>query len=355
MKPRTIGLIIAVAFIIFAISLLQSEKANVPTQTIQQEKIIINEEKGEFPKSPELTGIVGYINTNEDISIQKLNNEGKIVLIDFWTYTCINCIRTLPFLKDWHDKYSDKGLVIIGVHTPEFNYEKEYENVKQAVDDFELKYPVVQDNDYATWNAFQNRFWPRKYLIDSNGLIRYDHIGEGAYKETELKIQELLNELGENVKGIDTVEDPITFGLSRTPELYAGTGFALPRGQNLGNDQGFVQGGTIEYTIPEDKNEILGDRIYVEGKWKNTADNLELVSTKGKILLKFTGSEVNIVADSISESPIMMDVLINGQKTQSIQIDDPKLYNIYKGVYGQFTLELQVKEKDFIFSAFTFG
>ena len=148
------------------------------------------------PAAPQLVGISGWINT-EPFNLDELR--GKVVLIDFWTYTCVNCIRTLPFLKEWHDKYAERGLVIVGVHSPEFEFEKVTENVEAAVVDYDLKYPVVQDNDFQTWRAYSNRAWPAKYLVDKDGVIRYSHIGEGAYQATEEKIRELLVEAGGKV------------------------------------------------------------------------------------------------------------------------------------------------------------
>lgn len=145
-----------------------------------------------YPKAPELIGIAGYINAPDNLTIASLR--GKVVLLDIWTYTCINCIRTLPYIESWHEKYADDGLVIIGVHSPEFEFEKDYNNVLAAVEKYGLQYPVVLDSEHATWNAYQNRYWPHKYLIDANGRIRYDHIGEGGYDETEAKIVELLSE-----------------------------------------------------------------------------------------------------------------------------------------------------------------
>src|SRR5919107_290699 len=127
-------------------------------------------------------------------SIDLKDLKGKVVLVDFWTYSCINCIRTLPYLVDWNEKYADKGLVIVGVHSPEFEFEKNVDNVKAAVQKYGIKYPVVQDNDKGTWDAYENRYWPRKYLIDNEGYIRYDHIGEGGYAETEKVIRSLLAE-----------------------------------------------------------------------------------------------------------------------------------------------------------------
>lgn len=139
-------------------------------------------DKSQFKKAPEFQGITYYINLNET----KLSDlKGKVVLVDFWTYSCINCIRTLPYLVDWNQKYSDKGLVIVGIHAPEFEFEKNIDNVKQAVTRFGIKYPILLDNDHDTWNAFHNSYWPRKYLVDAEGFIRYDHIGEGGYMETE--------------------------------------------------------------------------------------------------------------------------------------------------------------------------
>ncbi len=146
---------------------------------------------------------------------------GKVVLIDFWTYTCINCQRTLPYLKKWHTLYKDKGLVIIGVHAPEFEFEKSEQNVAKAIDDFGLAYPVVQDNDFATWRAYNNRYWPAKYLIDKDGSIRYTHFGEGAYDETERNIQDLLKETG--MTGLPASINNDSYEIfSRTPETYLG-------------------------------------------------------------------------------------------------------------------------------------
>ena len=132
-------------------------------------------------EAPEFRGIGNWINS-EPLTMEDLR--GKVVLIDFWTYTCYNCINTMPYLRDWHEKYADKGLVIVGVHSPEFDHEKPYENVVDATIRHELEYPVAQDNDFKTWRSYNNRYWPAEYLIDQNGVVRYRHFGEGAYEET---------------------------------------------------------------------------------------------------------------------------------------------------------------------------
>lgn len=140
-------------------------------------------------KAPEFTGIEKWLNS-EPLTVA--GQRGKVVLIDFWTYTCINCIRTLPHVRQWHEKYRDKGLVVVGVHTPEFAFEKSTGNVQAAIKRFGIGYPVAQDNAYATWNAWRNQYWPAIYLIDAEGNVVYKHFGEGNYAETEAAIQKAL-------------------------------------------------------------------------------------------------------------------------------------------------------------------
>jgi thiol-disulfide isomerase/thioredoxin len=147
-------------------------------------------DKSQFTKAPEFAQINGYINTpnnNSPITLSSL--KGKVVLVYIWTYTCINSIRPMPYIDDWNQKYSDKGLAIVGVHSPEFQFEKNYANVKGAVQRFGITYPVILDSDHGTWNAYENNYWPRYYLIDTQGYIRYDHIGEGSYDQIEKAIQ----------------------------------------------------------------------------------------------------------------------------------------------------------------------
>ena len=157
-------------------------------------------DKSHLKRAPEFEKVTGFINTKP---LSLADFKGKVVLVDFWTYSCINCIRTIPHLVDWNEKYADKGLVIVGVHSPEFSFEKDIDNVKESVQRFGIKYPVIQDNDKVTWDAYANNYWPRKYLIDNEGYIRYDHIGEGGYAETESVIQALLHERDAKL-GLDT-------------------------------------------------------------------------------------------------------------------------------------------------------
>ncbi|MEX2194363.1 MAG: cytochrome c biogenesis protein DipZ [Thermoleophilaceae bacterium] len=183
-----------------------------------------------FGAAPELVPGGRWLNS-EPLSLRELR--GKVVLVDFWTYTCINCIRTFPHLKAWDTEYRDDGLVIVGVHTPEFAFEKDAGNVRDAIEQSGLRYPVMQDNDFATWNAYGNRFWPAKYLIDADGQLRFVHFGEGEYEETEKAIRSLLAEAGSRRLGGMTEADGETIAPGvTTPETYLGSaraeGFETP-------------------------------------------------------------------------------------------------------------------------------
>lgn len=288
------------------------------------------------------------------------------MLVDFWTYTCINCIRTLPHLTAWDRKYRERGLIIIGVHTPEFEFEKNKENVQQALEKYGVEYPVVQDNDYATWRAYENRYWPHKYLIDADGYIRYDHIGEGGYEETEKVIQRLLGEINQTMDAsLSTVADT-TPQLPTTPELYLGYQFALPRGQNIGNDEGLQPEKDAGYVLPLSREK---NRIYLQGKWRSNADHLEALEENATIHLDFTAQAVNVVADALY-GPVQMDVFINDKyispeqagsdvhfagERAFIVVDAPQLYNVVHGRYGDYSLKLVVKDRGFTANAFTFG
>jgi thiol-disulfide isomerase/thioredoxin len=251
-------------------------------------------DKSKFREAPNFNEISGYINTNNSKLLDLQSLRGNVVLVDFWTYSCINCIRIIPYVNDWYEKYSDKGLTIVGVHTPEFEFEKNFNNVKSAVDKFQIKYPVLQDNDKGTWNAYENRYWPRKYIIDTEGNIRYDHIGEGAYSETERVIQYLLAEraakMGKteitfsnisnstvSADGGNSKATEIDFSKIQTLEIYLGYLLAQER---LGNTENFQPDRTVSYSIAHNNNstDFKPNKVYLEGRWKNSPDNIELQS-----------------------------------------------------------------------------
>ncbi len=326
----------------------------------------IGESEGKYPRAPEFAGLAGWINS-EPLSMEILR--GKVVLLDFWTYSCINCIRTLPYLTMWHEKYSDVGLVIIGVHTPEFFFEEKYENVKMAVDKYGLNYPVALDNDAVVWRAYDTRYWPTKYLVDANGNIRYKHIGEGAYEETEDKIAELLREAGQGAEEGPSGLTPegavdVQFFRIGTPEIYFGYAFASGR-DHLGNKEGFSSDSVVDYALPEKYSRNL---VYLDGKWLNKPDHMEYAGDeKGKIVLRYSAKAVNIVAGA--SEPVEITVRLDGMpltvknKGRDIRLGDggssvveeSRLYNIVFGEdYGEHTVEIDV-EKGFRIYTFTFG
>jgi thiol-disulfide isomerase/thioredoxin len=342
---------------------VMTDEADLKTQTTQENPTILNIDKSRFKKAPELKGISGYINTDSE-EFQGLIKD-KVVLYDIWTYSCINCQRTLPYLTAWDEKYAEQGLLIIGIHSPEFEFEKDISNVELAVEKFGINYPVVLDNDKEIWKSFENRYWPRKYIADDEGYIRYDHIGEGAYDETEKIIQDLLKEravrLGLNVASAQPLVDLEEFKHgSRTPELYFGYNFAFGRNQ-LGNSEGFKPNQDVTYVTPQN---LKDNFFYLDGTWKNLEDRMILVSESGTIKLPYFAKQVNIVSDGQSELTILLDgkpisqsdagsdVTENG----NVKISGATLYNLVNTSEPEkHTLEIQVNRPGFEIYTFTFG
>ena len=329
-------------------------------QTPQPAKI----DKSRFKMAPELVGIADYINTSPE-ELQKAM-EDKVVLYDIWTYSCVNCIRTLPYITAWDDRYSDQGLLIIGIHSPEFEFEKELKNVERAVEKYGIVYPVVLDNDMETWSAFENRYWPRKYIADHEGYIRYDHIGEGGYEESERVIQKLLAERSAALDiqvayADDTVNIPAFEHTGRTtPEIYFGYKLALPSRNYLANSEGFNPENIVSYMIPEKATQ---DKFHMVGDWYNGKDGMKLVSEEGGIFLPYYAREVNIVASNLANLTIRLDgEIIPSEHAGSdvidgiVEVNDARLYNIIDSpVAGVHYLEIITDSPDFEIFTFTFG
>jgi thiol-disulfide isomerase/thioredoxin len=354
-------------------------------------------DSSQFRKAPEFRGVTGYINTNASRPLDLHDLRGNVVLVDLWTYSCINCIRTIPYLNDWYEKYSDQGLIIVGVHTPEFEFEKNFNNVKSAVDKFGIKYPVIQDNNKEIWNAYENKYWPRKYIIDTEGNIRYDHIGEGAYPETEKVIQYLLAKRAAKMGKTDIMfsnssrpvispdnknsqYSEIDFSKIKTPEIYLG--YQLARAP-LGNPQNFQPDRTVAYSIPSGVDSTTTNFkpsiVYLEGRWKNNPDNIELQSDTGRIILNYSAKSVNIVAGgtpgTVGKVSIDNFKNLNGHISSSslhqqekdfgtdiskgtgeFSIDGQRLYNLINdNGYGEHVVNIDVRGKGFRLYTFTFG
>jgi thiol-disulfide isomerase/thioredoxin len=319
----------------------------------------------------EIVSPSGFLNTglNSDgsakpITISELVGK-KVILLDIMTYSCINCQRTFPYINAWYKKYKDQGLVVIGIHTPEFAFEKNIDNVRNAMQRFGIVHPVVLDNEYATWNAYGNRFWPRKYLIDIDGYVAYDHIGEGAYDETERKIQELLEErrvrLGEAggiAKDISSpsgviVADPSQVG---SPEIY----FGALRNGHFGN-------GAIGYVGPQslvEPSKINLNRLYLAGDWNIQPEYAESKSANAKIMFRYKAKNVYFVASA--DSAVTVRLFRDGKplggeagedaKFGSVTVQGDRLYKLIEdSAYGEHTLEMIIEGKGLKAFTFTFG
>jgi cytochrome c biogenesis protein CcdA/thiol-disulfide isomerase/thioredoxin len=240
-------------------------------------------------RAPELRGTQQWFNTPDGRPLSLRELRGKVVLIDFWTYTCINCIRTLPYLKAWDERYRDRGLVIVGVHTPEFPFERDPGNVADAIDQNGLRYAVAQDNERATWDAYRNQYWPAKYLIDAEGRLRYTHFGEGEYEETEGAIRELLAEAGRR-PGAEAVavEGERASALVTTPESYLGAG----RADRFLN--GPIVPGVHRYRLPE---RLAYDSLAYQGVWRIDFDSATGVR-RARLHLAFGARRVFLVLGS---------------------------------------------------------
>ena len=368
---RRIILFLSVIVIVGAIYILQSNRAgnggvfDIVELTAPSTGMDIEQKEKMFEKAKEITTPDGFLNID---NIKLADHIGKdVILIDFWTYSCINCQRTFPYLNAWWEKYKDEGLVMIGIHTPEFEFEKKLANVADAVQRFNIKFPVVLDNDYSTWKAYQNRYWPHKYLIDIDGFIVYDHIGEGAYDVTEKQIQKLLKERNERLGISEKVSTSIseidaeTKGFVRTPEIY----FGASRNGSLANGVPYLSG-IQQLVIPKDLDE---NGLYLEGDWEITPEFAINKSANAKIVLTYEAKNVFAVASAENEieiiilrdaSPLTMeagsDVFFENAENKVI-IQEDRLYRLIEDPKGsaKHVLEITITKPGLKIFTFTFG
>ena len=353
MRPETIISLVLVVLVFVGLGYIVLKDGNTP-----QERAV-----GDYPMYKEITNPSGFLNTGgEPISIKDYVGE-KVILLDFMTYSCINCKRTFPYLNEWYEKYNDNGLIVIGIHTPEFAFEHDIENVQRALGEEGIEFPVVLDNDYATWRSYGNRFWPRKYLINKDGKIIYDHIGEGAYDEIEEQIVKALTEL--NNKNVEKETGDITEKVQAdlvkvgTRETYLGRS-RLEFINNLPSVDCLTK--SCEYFKPE---EIQPNTFSLSGTWRFEPEQAILESGTGSVLLRFSASQVHIVAAGGATAEIYLDgELVNNENAGSnvsndgtVNFDKEGFYNLVdlKGQYGEHLIEIRILESGFEGFAFTFG
>ena len=318
-------------------------------------------------RAPDLVG--GYWVNSEPLHIADLR--GKAVLIDFWDYTCVNCIRTLPYVIEWHSRYSGLGLVVAGVHAPEFSFAKELGGVKQAIESFGIEYPVVMDNGYSIWQAYANRYWPAKYLVDKDGYIRYYHFGEGGYAETEQAIQILLREIDPGIALPDLMppvrgsDAPGAVCYRVTPELYLGYQRGRP-----GNPAGLVPKQSVAYRDPGMHAEGY---FYLDGEWR--ADDEHVMKPAGsqgdsRLSIRYTAKEVNLVMNPLLGRACRLRLLLDGAPLPAdyagehvrfeegaafVEVDGPRMYRLVDGPdIGSHDLTLVTSDGGLAMYAFTF-
>jgi len=383
-KTKNIFLAIIIIFIVGSIWYLESIKTNpignqgapaqpivgVPASTstnaaggkISIASIAAEDIKNGLKPAVEITNPTGFINT-PPFKLADLVGK-KVVLLDFWTYSCINCLRTLPYLTSWYQKYQNEGLEIVGIHTPEFDFEKDYSNVSAAVAKYSIKYPVVMDSNYGTWQAYGNLYWPHEYLIDAAGYIVHDQIGEGGYQDTEAEIQKLLQERAEAL-GIAT-SSAATSSIIIPQENLSGIGseetyFGAARNEFLANGN---QSSLGDQTLQEPSTIDL-NKLYLAGNWNFQSEYAQNTGP-AKIIYRYSSSKVFFVASG-NGSGVSVKVLQDGVPVSTdagsdvkdgvITIKESRLYNVINNSQGsgEHTLELIIDSPGLQAYTFTFG
>ena len=315
---------------------------------------------------PSFGGATGWLNSPP---LTPTDLRGKAVLVDFWTYTCVNWLRQLPYVRAWAGKYSDQGLVVIGVHTPEFAFEHDTENVRRAVQDMRVGYPVAIDNDYAVWRAFGNHYWPALYFADAQGRIRHHHFGEGEYQRSEMVIWQLLAEAGSGGTGHDLVsvdargvEAPADWATLRSPENYTG----YERTENFASPGGVVPGEPAAYTAPA---ELRLNHWALSGDWTMEADAAALDTAGGRIACRFHARDLHmVIGPAVRGTSAGFRVLLDGQPpgaAHGVDVDDqgvgtvaePRLYQLIRqpGPITDRTFEIAFRDAGVRAYVFTFG
>jgi thiol-disulfide isomerase/thioredoxin len=315
---------------------------------------------------PGFDGATGWLNS-PPLPAEGLR--GRVVLVNFWTYTCINWLRTLPYVRAWADRYTDHGLTVIGVHTPEFGFEHDLDNVRQAVKDLGVEFPVAVDNDYAVWTAFDNHYWPAFYFVDAQGQIRHHRFGEGDYEQSEMILQQLLTEAGSggtdqeltsvDARGAETAAD---WASLRSPENYLG----YERTDNFVAPNGSILDTSYAYAAP---TRLRLNHWALSGDWSVQRQAIVGNQANGRILYRFQARDLHLVmAPAARGTPVRFRVSIDGQPpaaAHGTDVDDqgngtltqPRLYQLIRqpGPVAERTFEITFLDPGAQAYAFTFG
>lgn len=316
---------------------------------------------------PSLAGATGWLNS-PPLDAQALR--GKVVLVDFWTYSCINCLRAMPYVREWAERYRDHGLVVIGVHAPEFAFERNLANVQRAVKDLKVTYPVAIDNDFAIWRGFNNKYWPAHYFIDAQGRIRAHHFGEGNYAQSEQIIRQLLREAGNTLPGDDAPVAMTLDGVARqadmdnlkSPETYLGHA----RAENFASPGGQRRDRPADYTVPAT---LQHNQWALAGRWTVGNEDARLETRGGRVAFRFHARDLHLVlAPGEDGKPVRFRVRIDGQAPGAAaggdisadgdgRVDENRLYQLIRqsGAVQERTFEIEFLDPGVRAYAFTFG
>lgn len=308
--------------------------------------------------APNFSGIQAWINTPGNKPLSMTSLKGKVVLVDFWTYSCINCIRTLPYITTWDKRYRDQGLVIVGVHSPEFEFEKDLGNVRKAVSRYNIQYPVALDNHLDTFAGFSNQYWPAHYLIDRTGKVVYTHFGEGEYGRTEQNIRTLLGLKG----GGGAIQGERAIGsINQTPETYLG----YARAESFASPEAVARNRSSHYSLPAN---LPKNAWALQGNWNISSEKIVSKDSHGTLRLHFSAKKVFLVLGTESGNPVTLNVALNGKpiaakdkgkdvSQAALQVNSHRLYELVNQAGGSKSgiLELRNVPSGLAAYAFTFG
>ena len=347
-KKTIIYIIVAVVFVglfVFASLYIDSHSTQMKTMSnpiMNNSNTTVEQNMGvdfkDYGPAPEITGITNWINS-QPLTIASL--KGKVVLVDFWTFSCINCIRTLPYVTKWYDTYKNQGLVVLGIHTPEFDFEKDNNNVADAVKRFGINYPVAQDNNYGTWNAFDNQYWPAEYLIDQKGDIVYEHFGEGNYQTTEDAVRSLIG-----LSAPAAMAPEADLSQVDSPEMY----FEPSRLKYLDTTQTPSED-EVNYTLP---NQLDLNTFALGGYWKFVEDGAVSTKAGASIELKFHSANAYMVASGTN--PVTLHITVDGVVQPDVVVSGSQLYTLFSSnKYVDHIIKIDITAPGFEAFTLTFG
>ncbi len=291
--------------------------------------------------APEFNGLTNWLNTEGPLKIDDLR--GKIVLVNFWTYSCIDCTKAIPYISKWDNTYKDQGLVVIGIHTPQYAFEKVAGNIANAVAGLKPTYAIAQDNDYKTWTAYHNQFWPAMYVIDQNGNIVYTHVGGGKYGQTEKAIRTLLGLEGE----YEIPPTPAATNPNQTQDMHVGS-------TKIGSSYGGSEKLSAEEQIFVFPKKLAKNKFALEGSWRQNQESIIHTRGYGRMIMNFNASQLNMIASS--PEPVTVKVYVDDILVKGVVVREQGMYQLYDSLTPKdHTVRLEIPNNTLQIMSFTFN